>query len=216
MNLLAIRNETLAHGFDSIQYGARVNQYINDGYGLIADRVDYYVDDAADAFATVAQSSTYPLPADFGRMRSLFDSDRRVELQAASIRQIDRSSFTYGTPQWYAILGTNVVLYPFPDGVYNVTLRYWKTPTALVNDTDTPTLPAEWCKLLWKYAVWQAFEADDDPSMGSYWKSQFENDLAEFAADVKFPNTDGAHQVAGMWNQDDSLSQANGWGFYGI
>lgn len=216
MNLLQLRTEVLAHGFDPIQYGARATNYINDGYQLIASRVDYYVDDAIFGFPTVAQSPQYPLPTDFARVREFSDSTDRIPLQAVAIEQIDESPIVYGRPAWYAIVGATVIVYPFPDGVYNMAFRYWKTPTPLAADTDTPNLPATWHKLLWEYAVQQCFEADDDPNMGQFWGQKFNNDLAMFAADVKFPNVDRPHQVAGMWNQDQPLLSANGWGFYGI
>ena len=34
MQLSDIRTEVLNHGFDPIQYGSRINQYINDGQNL--------------------------------------------------------------------------------------------------------------------------------------------------------------------------------------
>ena len=215
MNLAAIRQEVFNHGFDPVLFGAaRVNQYINDGQSLIARRVDWYTDENAYDISTVAGTAIIPWPADFARGRSLRDTGRQVELQAVSLRDIDRSATQQGAPIYYAIDGPNIHLYPTPDGVYSLELRYWKLPPALVADTDVPALPADWHHLLWVYACWICYEAEDDPNMGQYWQGRFNTELAEFEADVKFPTTDYPTQAAGMWNQDESLSAGRGWSLW--
>lgn len=216
MNLLAIRNEVLAKGFDPTLFGSsRINQFINDGLGLIAARVDYYGEEAVQDFTTVSGTASYAWPADFARGRSLRDTNRSIEMQAVSLRDIDRSTVANGAPYAYATDGAMMHLYPTPDAVYNLELRYWKLLPSLVNDTDVPAIPARWHKLLWLYATWQCYESEDDPNMGQYWQNRFNTDLAEFAADVRFPTTDEPHQAAGMWNQDPNLDSGRGWSFWG-
>lgn len=234
MNLLAIRTEILAHGFDPTTFSAaRLNQYINDGLALIARRVDYYVDEKQVTLATVAGTSTYtllpgglagpagtaedilsPSGADYARIKSVLDTDRQVELEAVSERDMDRSSAAQGTPNYYAIsYGGNLRLYPTPDGVHNLIVRAWSMPPLLVGDTDVPQLPEDWHHLLWVYACWICYEAEDDASMGQYWMNRFNAELAEFSADAKFPNSDFPTQCRGMWDDEAKLSQG-GWALY--
>ena len=214
MNLGAIRAEVLAHGFDPTQFGsARINQYINDGQNLICRRVDWYTDETVQDISTVAGTAVYAWPADFARGRSLRNTALNQELQEVSLRDIDRASSSQGSPTVYAIDGPNIHLYPTPDGAYPLELRYWKLPPALVNDTDIPVIPADWHSLLWVYACWIAYEAEDDPSMGQYWQQRFNTELSEFSADVKFPTTDYPTQAAGMWDEDRQLS-GTGWSFW--
>lgn len=215
MNLGTIRQEVLDHGFDPILFGiTRINQYINDGMNLISRRVDYYIDEANQAIPTVQGTALYPWPADFARGRSVFDTDRRIELESVSLRDMDRSSSTtQGSPAYYTFTGANTRVYPAPDGVYNLELRYWKMPAPLVNDSDVPILPTDWHHLLWVYAVWICYEADDDAQMGQYWMQRFMAELSEFAADQKFPNSDLPSVVNGMWDQDRTLG-ANGWSLW--
>lgn len=205
-------------GFDPVLFGSgRVNQYINDGLALIARRVQYYAEEATYDFQTAGGTALYPWPADLARARSLRDTDRQQELMAVSLRDIDRSVTTNGWPSYYALDGAGLHLYPTPDNVYNLELRYWKLLPALVNDTDVPAIPADWHWLLWVYATWNCYESEDDPTMGGYWENRFKEGLAEFAADVKFPSTDEPHQAAGMWGQDQSLGQRGwSWGITGI
>lgn len=214
MNLSALRTEVLNHGFDPVQFGsARVNQYLNDGYRLICRRVDYYVEEATSDFTTTVGTSAYPWPTNLARLRSLRLPDFSQELEAVSLRDIDRSTNTSGQPSYYALDGGNVHVYPSPDGVYNLELRYWAMPTELVNDADTPNLPDDWHHLLWVYACAIAFEAEDDSGTSQYFMQRFATELAEFAADAKFPSTDYPTQVQGMWEQDRVLTPA-GWSLW--
>lgn len=216
MNLLELQTEVLARGFDPATYAARITQFINDGLALIARRVDYYVDDAAYPFQTTSGTGTYAMPANLARARSLSDTDRRIEMEYVSIRDIDKSSVTNGAPMFYTLNSSNLVLYPVPDNVYNLQLRYWSMPAVLSDDNDVPQLPSDWTHLLWVYAVWQCYEAEDDPSMGQYWMSRFNTELSMFTADQKFPDTDGPSQARGMWEGDNTLTpQGGSWSLYG-
>lgn len=213
MNLGQILAEVEARGFDDSVFGLRITQWINDAQFLIARRVNYYVDESAYVFSTVAGTSTYPWPADFGRMRNLFDTTRNIELEYCSIRDIDRSVVRNGAPTYYADSGQNVVLYPVPDGVYPLEMRYWKLPTTLVSVGDTPNLPADWHWLLRDYALQQAFLADDDPQMSQTYQQSFATGLSMFSADVKFPDMDGPTQARSMWDHGQGLNQ-RGWSLW--
>lgn len=214
MNLLALRNEVLNHGFDPIAFGARINQYLNDAQALICRRVDYYVDEASLDFNTISGTSNYPQPADFARDRALRETDVQVELTQVDLRMIDRSAPMTGPPRFYALDGVTLHLFPTPDNVYPMELRYWKLPAALVNDTDTSNIPADWHHMLWVYATWLCYEAEDDQQSGQYWMQRFNTELAEFSADQRFPSSDSPSQIADMWNPSPSVG-SRGWSVYG-
>jgi hypothetical protein len=214
MNLQQLVTEVEAHGFDPNQYGARVVNYLNDAYLLVCRRVDYYMDETTETIATTAGQSSFPWPANMARIRSVLDTDRNVELQAVGDRDIDRSQPTQGTPNYYAQDGPNIRIYPTADGVHNLLFRYWLLPSVLVNSTDTPTLPADWHRMLSEYAIARCFWADDDATMGQAWDQKFLMTLSEFTADVRFPSTDYPTQAEGMWNQERSLG-GNSWTLYG-
>ena len=215
MNLLDMRTEVLAHGFDASLFGSdRINRYLNDAYMLVCRRVDYYIDESSQQIATVAGTATFPLPANFARIRSLLDTDRQTELTEVSVRDIDRSSIAQATPNYYALDAQNIHLYPTPDGIHNLLFRYWLLPALLVGDTDTPTLPADWHRLLTEYAIGRCYWAEDDAGTGSQWEQKFATTLAEFTADQRFPSTDYPTQAEGMWESDRQLPN-NSWTIYG-
>src|SRR2546423_697971 len=83
---------------------------------------------------------------------SVRDTGRNVELVSVGLRTIDRSTVQSGAPNYYAIDGGNLHLYPTPNNVFTLELRYWKLPADLVNDSDIPSIPAGYHDLLWYYA----------------------------------------------------------------
>lgn len=215
MNLLALRTEVLNRGFDSTQYGTRITQYLNDAQNLVARRVNYYGDQDLYVFPTVVGVNAYNWPANLARVQDLFDPVSGISIPYTSLRAMDNSSQTAtGAPAWYTIQGSAIRLYPIPDGVYTLNMRYWQMPPALVLDADVPSIPADWHHMLWCYATWMCFEADDDSTMGQYWQQRFNTELSMFAADQKFPDADGPTQVAGMWDAEQSLEPSSSWGFY--
>ena len=81
MQLSDIRNEVYAKGFGTTTFPAsRVNQFINDGYSMICRRVDYYMDEASSTFPTTVGTAIYPLPANWARVRELFDATRDITI----------------------------------------------------------------------------------------------------------------------------------------
>jgi hypothetical protein len=221
VNLIGIRTEVLNRGFDQGLYGGRINAWANDALTLIARRVNYLGDEATQTYSTVAGTATYQLPqptqitptwaqslgnytipsGGFARLRELFRTDTNQSIEAALLQDIDRASSTVqGAPYWYALDGQNLRLYPTPDNIYPLELRYWQMPAALSNDQDVPAIPADWHRLLVSYCTWQAFECDDDQTVGGYWKQRFEQELAEFAADQRFPDDNMPHQAQSMWD----------------
>jgi hypothetical protein len=216
MNLLALRTEVLNRGFDPFQYGSRITQWLNDAQNLVCRRVDYYADTTSVAVTAVQGAPYFLLPDDFARGRELFDVDRNLQLEYVSVKDLDASSNTPGAPTYYAIAsGAGIQLYPTPDGTYNLMLRYWRMPPPLVIDTDVPSLPDDWHHILWVYATWMAFEADDDAQMGQYWQQRFSTELSMFSADQKFPDAAPTWQAKGMWDRGAGLTGANQWSLMG-
>lgn len=216
MNLIQIRTEVLNHGFDPNVYGARINQYINDAQNKIARRLDYYINEDSATVTTVAGTNLYPLPTTFARVRELFATDVTQIIAPVGLRAIDASnSLVQARPYAYALDAANLHLYPTPDGIYPLELRYWTMPPALVNDTDTPNLPADYHFLLWIYATWICYEGDDDSQMGQYWQGRFNNELSQLIGDQKFPSTDYPNRIESMWGDSQVLYSPGAWSPYG-
>jgi hypothetical protein len=200
MNLGTIRAEVMANGFDPVQFGSsRVNQFINDGYQYVCAEVNYTGDEATQDFPTTAGLATYPQPTDLSDIRSLRDTNRNLAMQPIGLRKMDQLNPTQGSPLYYAQNGANFQLFPIPNGIFPMECRYWKLPTPLVADADTPSLiPAMWHWLLWTWGVAQAFRAEDDVQRAQTWDQRFAKGLSDFVASVKF-SSDMPTRARSMW-----------------
>lgn len=210
MNLYQLRAEVLAHGFDAGLYTARVNQYLNDALRSLARKIDFYADEASQAFTTTAGQGIYPWPSDLGKARYLRDTDLNVTLHVVRLRELDDSPPSSGRPQVYAINGPAFVLWPTPDATYNMALRYWSLPPLMVSDLDSPTIPQDYHNVLIYYALQRCYESEDDSQMAQYWQGQWQGGLRDMGVDVKFPSTDGPRRVKSMWGEDGA--PRTGWG----
>lgn len=205
MSTLAdLRTEVYNHGFAANVYASRVTGYLNEALRAASRKVDYFQDETVEAFATVAGQAAYPWPTDFAKLRYLRDADLAQTLQLAPIRVVETSPAANGRPDTYALAGSTLVLYPTPDAVYNLQLRYWQLPALMAADGDTPSLPADYHRLLVYYALQRCYECEDDAELAQYWQGQWAAALRDMAADVKFPSTDGPRQVPSMWDGDNT------------
>lgn len=90
--------------------------------------------------STVADGDTVTLPDDFGAARNLTitstDPNRELEFYSAQGLDAAYPRDATGEPKGWAIIGDEIYLRPIPDGVYTLTLNYFKTITAL-SDANT-------------------------------------------------------------------------------
>lgn len=204
--LIDLRTEVANHGFDPNQYLARINTYLNDAMRSIARKIHYYQDEATQAITTVQGQKNYPWPTDFGKARDVSNPDRGRALRLVRLRDLDDSpQGATGTPYFYAVEGATMRLYPTPDNVYSLVMRYWSLPALMVADTDVPGLPLDYHHILSFYALQRCYENEDALDAAQYWQGQWTAALKDMATDVKFPSSDGPRQVAGMWNDGDGL-----------
>lgn len=217
MQLSDIRTEVLNRGFDPSLFGSqRVTNFINDGYQLICQRVQFYTDEGSYDFSTVAGTAKYPLPAGWARLREMWDTSRNVPVHAVGLRDIDSGGLPpQGPPSYYALDGVNMHLWPTPDGIYPLELRYWVLPGPLVNDTDVPVIPANWHHLLVRFATAECYKCEDDLATGQAWEQDFEKYLALFEAEVKFPDSEIPDLAKSMWDTDRGLAYQKGWSVFG-
>lgn len=210
-----MRTEVLATGFDPNAYGARIDTYINNALGSVARDMDYFGAEATETITTLSGTAVYPWPVDLARIRSIFNAVTNLELTRVALSDIDRSQQVAGTPAFFATDSTNFRFYPTPDAsAYTLTLRYWRMPAVLVNDTDVPALPVDYHDMLITYALWKCYERDDDTDTAAYHEKQYKEQFAEMQTDLKFPSSDQPRQVRGMWDSEPQLG-GPGWSQFG-
>lgn len=140
-----------------IGYNARV-AFINAAIKKIANERDWPWLYTTATITTVANTSTYALPAAHVRTDSIFEPSTGTLLDERQIEELDALVTTADRPVFFAAYGSNMVLAPPPDGVYTLTHRYVRSETPLAAQTDTPLIPAALDEGIVEWAAKLAFD----------------------------------------------------------
>lgn len=196
---LQLQDEVLNHGFNANTYRARVKDYLNIAQARIARTAEIRDLVTKASVVTVSGTQAYTLPTDFVRLQSLVDDPNNVQLSIASPKQFDKYPTVNGAPYLYALSEQGLLLYPTPDAVYTLTLRYWKDPVDLSADGDISALPIDYHDLMVSFALSRTYRSEDDIVMSQFFYSEFERDLAKLRADRMYEAQDGPRVVPGTW-----------------
>jgi hypothetical protein len=141
MNLGTLRTEFLARGFDFEAQGGntRPNYFLNRAYQDICGQEDW-------PFLEATASGTTPLSIpDLRTIESVIDTTQLVKLTPLDRRFITDTSTnlsTVGAPCFYYTTATTTVnVYP-TSTTDSISVRYYKVPSDLSADGDTPLVPA--------------------------------------------------------------------------
>lgn len=75
--------------------------------------------------------------------------------------------------------GQSVGFYPIPDGVYTVSLPYWKKAVDLAANTDTPLIPSQYRSIIVHRALMRYAKWDDAPGVFVASREDYVKMLAE-------------------------------------
>ncbi len=137
---------------------------------------------ATQSYTTTEGVAVLTLPSDFLQGRDLYlDADPDIVLSAmvpATLRN------TYPTalqsiPEAYAVIGSQIILAPVPDGEYAISLDYYQRIPALTEDNDTNwLLTANPDLYLWGSLCMAEAHLRDDERL-RVWKSAWDEAIAE-------------------------------------
>ena len=175
-NLLGLRTELLARGFDYLS-PTRANQFLNDSQNEICDHTNW-------PFLETSATGNSPLTiADLGRIRTVQDNNSLAleRVEPDHIIAIGGDLATTGTPIYYYVTaGSAVTVYPVT--VISLTVRYYKIPTELSADTDVPTVPSRFRPLIVDKAAALAYREDDKQDLSVAAETKLEENLAKMRA----------------------------------
>jgi hypothetical protein len=147
---------------------AFLTEQINDAIGEYSDLLDERWEgyrDKTGTVVTVANTATVALPTDFLKARAVdvLDSSRYLPLRRLGIRDTYRFGDQTDQPQGYLHVGANLELFPTPNAVYTIRLRYVPTSTVLVADADTIDVPNGWEGFIIHTALLKVDEKEERP-----------------------------------------------------
>lgn len=153
-----------------------IKQFINDAQREVFNTKQLRFMEASTTFSTVAgddelgvEPTDMQIPID---LRITAPVNFGSKLVFRSYNEIDQwypvPSLGVGTPtDWYEFAG-NIKLYPTPDQVYTLTLRYQKVPTELSADADVPQIPEEFQEILVLGALKRCLEFNDQYDQSAF------------------------------------------------
>lgn len=139
-------------------------QLLERSYVELVDKFPFREKEVTATFPTVAAQRLYGVPSPFEALRLISilnpDSSAHVVLDVMSIVEYE-NNYVEGTdqekfPTHYTREGCNIRLWPTPDAIYTLTLKYWSPLTSL-STSQNPTTPPVWHECILYGAVYRGF-----------------------------------------------------------
>jgi len=111
---------------------------------------------------------TSTLSRDLMAIFSIKDMTNGRRLKPTSVQDIEDMGSVSGPPRWFSHYGEGILVFPGPDAVYSLSMRYRMRPTRLSANADLTVMPEEFDWAI----VWGA-ASDMNASIGVLDKSSF-------------------------------------------
>jgi len=143
---------------------------LNRSYWELLDKFPFREKEATVTFNTIAGTRNYDMPSPFEAVVSISIEDlssfQHTRLEYMDPRDYEGqyvgATFAHGVPIKYTREGCFARLWPTPDQVYKMTLKYL-APLADLSDTNTSAkIPQSWDDILLLGAVWRGFMKYND------------------------------------------------------
>lgn len=89
----------------------------------------------------------------------------------------DTTRHPANVPEFWYIFGQTIHVWPKPLSAYTVTLRYYKSPTALSGASDVPDLPSEFEELLVVGAAYRVLQVKDNYDQAAILQNKYDEIL---------------------------------------
>lgn len=151
---------------------------LNRSYWEIIDKFPFREKEVTATFSTVAAQRLYGVPTPFEALRQVSvlnpDTNDHEVLEVMSIldyeNKYSEDTSEQAMPTGYVREGCNIRLYPTPDTVYTLTLKYW-SPLTDLSLTQAPTNPQVWHECILFGAVYRGFFRRSDYARGNQAKA---------------------------------------------
>lgn len=208
---LQLQQEVLEFQFSESKYRPLIKRWLNDAQRRAVIESEIRTQEASQSISTEANVASYSLPSNFSRLIDFYNSESHELLTALDPKDFDVLVASTGRPYAYAALGSSLSLYPTPDAVYSLSLRYWKLPADMVADSDTPEIPVQYHELLVAYAMRKAFLREDDFQAAQQWATVWSEGILKMRGEVQHDTFDGPRQLPGSYGQMDTVSPGTWW-----
>lgn len=156
--------------------------YLNQSYWELLDKYPFREKEVRGTWPTVIGTRIYNVPNPFEALRHLAVVNPDT-MKHEPLRQMGHDEYeqTYvdtvdnrGSPTRYIREGNQMLLWPTPDKVYTIVMRYWTTLEDLSASND-PNMPQNWHELVKFGGIWRVFVDAGDYQRANAMKKLQEN-----------------------------------------
>lgn len=178
-----VRNETLVE-VDQFS-DAAVNDIFNEGLRTISTMFHWPFLATQTTTAFVASQEAYALPADLGRIAAVYVTGERTRLREVGPHDAwerHGGDFPTGTPSEFFIWGSNIHLLPIPDvSSGSITLRYYRQPTLMTDDSHSPEFAPEFHVIVADFACLHIWHREEDFTKAKVYADRFAEGVERMA-----------------------------------
>lgn len=193
-----LRDRVLAHQFSSARYASLIVTWLDEAQTYILRQTDTRSNEGLYDFTTVNSTPNYALPSDFRSIVGVFNDDSNTILVPLSIPEYEQVTTSYGTPQYYVIIGDDIYLYPTPNAAINISFRYYAMPETITEAVD-PVIPADYHDILVDYALWRAYLAEHDYEAAAQHQAIYQQAIEKMKGELQSDTDEPYNQVRGAW-----------------
>ena len=167
LDLIQLKDELRAHlGVDDNDLpDADADLLLNRAYWELLDKFPFREKEVSGTFQTVVGTAIYGMPSPFEALRQLsiedLETGQHTPLKRMTVYEYEKlfvNQTTLQSKPWgYVRESCSAKLYPTPDQIYTLTIKYWTTLADLVNDTDTPPIPQVWHEIILYGGLWRGY-----------------------------------------------------------
>lgn len=137
---------------------------LNQAYWELLDKFPFREKEVRGTFETIVGTRSYNAPSPFEALRHLairdLNSPQHTPLDQMGLdvyeQQYNEEESSRGKPTHYVREGCQIVLFPTPDDIYTITIRYL-TVLADLSTTQNPNIPQSWHEIILLGGIWREF-----------------------------------------------------------
>jgi hypothetical protein len=175
LNLGEIRSEVKSNLGNRADIATdRYNLWINQTEVELVSAFPFFENADKRTTTMVVGQAEYALPSDCIAVYSLKDVTQKRRIRRAGFRKFDNIDETLtGDPTHYIRFGSYLQLVPIPSAANTMQLRFGKSITSMVGDTDTPTINTNWHEALILGATLRGWRALKQYEEMALWKNEY-------------------------------------------
>jgi hypothetical protein len=185
--IAAVRERLDDPTFDNVKITRWANWVIYD----ICSRTNFPFLENSTTVSTIVSTQDYTLAsiaADLNKVKSVIDTTNERELTYVKPEELDSkykdmSNDTTGQPIYWTVYGDTLRVYPLPDDVYTLQVRYKANPTELTVASDTAIIPEVYSETVILGIYQKSLEWNDDFDYSVVIEKQYEQKVNKMVSD---------------------------------